>query len=89
MLAGTLRENAGIMFISMIPWNERPGEANSTAAFAAQYNKQMYMADRNSMTYFMTPPPIMGLSITGGFELFAQNTEGKNYSQIEADMQKW
>ncbi|HEG4796018.1 TPA: multidrug efflux RND transporter permease subunit [Campylobacter fetus] len=88
MLAGTLRENAGIMFISMIPWNERPGEANSTAAFAAQYNKQMYMADRNSMTYFMTPPPIMGLSITGGFELFAQNTEGKNYSQIEADMQK-
>ncbi|WP_419254232.1 efflux RND transporter permease subunit [Campylobacter fetus] len=88
MLAGTLRENAGIMFISMIPWNERPGEANSTAAFAAQYNKQMYMADRNSMTYFMTPPPIMGLSITGGFELFAQNTEGKNYSQIEANMQK-
>ncbi|ELH8817603.1 multidrug efflux RND transporter permease subunit [Campylobacter fetus] len=88
MLAGTLRENAGIMFISMIPWNDRPGEANSTAAFAAQYNKQMYMADRNSMTYFMTPPPIMGLSITGGFELFAQNTEGKNYSQIEADMQK-
>ncbi|EAJ0321195.1 multidrug efflux RND transporter permease subunit [Campylobacter fetus] len=88
MLAGTLRENAGIMFISMMPWNERPGEANSTAAFAAQYNKQMYMADRNSMTYFMTPPPIMGLSITGGFELFAQNTEGKNYSQIEADMQK-
>ncbi|AGZ81019.1 efflux RND transporter permease subunit [Campylobacter fetus] len=88
MLAGTLRENAGIMFISMIPWSQRPGEANSTAAFAAEFNKQMYMADRNSMTYFMTPPPIMGLSITGGFELFAQNLEGKNYSQIEADMQK-
>ena len=30
----------------------------------------------------------MGLSLTDGFELYAQNITGKNYNEIEADMQK-
>ncbi|CAM2844887.1 transmembrane efflux protein [Campylobacter hyointestinalis] len=88
MLAGTLRENAGIMFITLKPWNERLGVQNAAATIAGQLTGQLYPADRESMTFATTPPPIMGLSITGGFELFAQNTTGKNYNEIEADMQK-
>ena len=48
----------------------------------------LYGADRNSLAFVTTPPPIMGLSMTGGFELYAQNITGKNYNQIEADVQK-
>ncbi len=88
MLAGTLRENAAIMFISLKPWDERPGIANSAATLADQWTKQLYIADRESMTFVTTPPPIMGLSMTGGFELFAQNITGKNYNEIEADIKR-
>ncbi|AII14010.1 multidrug efflux system CmeABC, inner membrane drug transporter CmeB [Campylobacter iguaniorum] len=88
MLAGTLRENAGIMFITLKPWDERPGEQNAAATIANQLTGMLYPTDRESMTFATTPPPIMGLSITGGFELYAQNITGKNYNEIEADMQR-
>lgn len=88
MIAGALRENAGGMFIILNHWDQRPGKDNSNFTVAELLNKKLYMSDRNSMTYAVTPPPIMGLSLTGGFELYAQNLTGKTYNEIEADMQK-
>lgn len=88
IMAGALRENAGLMFIKLNQWNERPGYINSSFAIANNLQGKMYFADRNSVTYFLTPPPIMGLSLTGGFEFYAQNLDGKDYNQIYADMQQ-
>ena len=88
MLAGALRENGGAFFIKLKDWKERPGDENSNFAIAAALNGELYGADRNSMTYVVTPPPIMGLSLTGGFELYAQSTTGKSYDEIRADMDR-
>ncbi|WP_096016192.1 efflux RND transporter permease subunit [Campylobacter lanienae] len=88
MMAGSLRENAGMMFITLQPWSERPGKENSAAIMAGEFMKTLYGADRNSLAFVTTPPPIMGLSMTGGFELYAQNITGKDYNQIEADIQR-
>ena len=88
MMAGSLRENAGMMFITLQPWGDRPGIENSAAVIAGGFMKTLYGADRNSLAFVTTPPPIMGLSMTGGFELYAQNITGKNYNQIEADVQR-
>ena len=88
MIASAVRENAGVMFIVLNDWSERPGYENSNFAIANKYNGQLYMTDRNSMSFVVTPPPIMGLSLTGGFELYAQTITGKTYAEIEADMQR-
>lgn len=86
MLSGSMKENSAVMFLKMIPWDKRQDTNSSVFSQASFYNKIFYM-DRTSQSFFMTPPPIMGLSLTGGFEFFAQNLEGKNFDQIYEDMQ--
>lgn len=87
MLSMAMRENSAVMFLKMVPWDQRKDNNSSIFSQANFYNKFFYM-DRNSQSFFMTPPPIMGLSLTGGFEMFAQNLEGKNFNQIYDDIQK-
>lgn len=87
LISGSLRENAFVMFINLKDWKERLLEQDSSFSIAGKYNKAFFM-DKNSQTFFVNPPPIMGLSVTGGFELYAQNKSGKSYAQIEADMHK-
>ncbi|CZE50449.1 efflux RND transporter permease subunit [Campylobacter geochelonis] len=87
LLAGTLRENASIMFIGLTPWDERKSADQSSFALADKLNKE-YFSNRDALSFVVNPPPINGLSMTGGFELFAQNTTGKSYKEIEEDMHK-
>ncbi|WP_196973387.1 hypothetical protein, partial [Campylobacter jejuni] len=37
---------------------------------------------------FIGLPPIPGLSITGGFEMYVQNKSGKSYDEIQKDVNK-
>lgn len=39
--------------------------------------------DRNASSIFIGLPPIPGLSITGGFEMYVQNKSGKSYDEIQ------
>lgn len=88
MISGSMKENGAGMFMILKDWKDRKGYENSNFAVANELNQKLYFADRSSMTYVVTPPPIMGLSLTGGFELYAQSLTGKNYIEIEADMQR-
>lgn len=87
LVSGSLRENSFVMFAVFKDWKERLLEQDSSFAFANKYNGALFM-DKSSQAFLVNPPPINGLSMTGGFELFAQNRSGKSYAQIEADMHK-
>lgn len=87
MFAGTLRENAGVMFFKLKDWSERKGVGTSSKEIANELNKKFY-ANTQAKIFVLNPPPINGLSMTGGFELFAQNLNGKSYNEIEQDMKK-
>ena len=84
MLAGSLRENSAISFIKLKDWSERKGAAD---ALAGQFNGMLW-GSKNSMTFVVNLPPIMGLSMTGGFEMYLQNKSGKSYNEIETDARK-
>lgn len=86
MVAGTLRESGAGMFIKLKDWSQRKDINASNAAIANNLTQMLYMTDTRSMAFAVTPPPIMGLSLSGGFELYAQNLTGKSYNEIEADM---
>lgn len=85
LFAGALRENSGVFFLDLIDWKDRKGKENSSFALVGKYNG-IYSQSRESLSFVLSPPPIMGLSMTGGFELYAQNLTGKSYAQIEQDM---
>lgn len=87
LFSGNLRENASVMFFKLNHWSERAGDGQDSFSVANQFNQQ-FSSNRNGMTFVLNPPPISGLSVTGGFELYAQSNTGKSYNEIEADMLK-
>ncbi|TQR33843.1 multidrug efflux RND transporter permease subunit [Campylobacter sp. MIT 99-7217] len=82
LFTSSLKENAGVSFVSMKDWGDR----NMTAqALALQYNIKN-AANTDGQTFFVNPPPIQGLSLTGGFDMYVQNRSGKTYAQIQEDV---
>ena len=87
ILASSLRENSAVSFIKLKDWSERKGANNGADTLAGQFNGMLW-GSKNSMTFVVNLPPIMGLSMTGGFEMYLQNKSGKSYNEIEADARK-
>ncbi|EAK0471648.1 multidrug efflux RND transporter permease subunit [Campylobacter upsaliensis] len=78
------KENAGAMFIQLDDWTDR-----NVSSFEIVQNLNIKHAfNPEAQTFFLDPPPIPGLSITGGFEMYAQNRSGKSYDEIQADVDK-
>ncbi|EJP4246258.1 multidrug efflux RND transporter permease subunit [Campylobacter upsaliensis] len=78
------KENAGAMFIQLEDWADR-----NVSSFEIVQNLNIKNAfNPEAQTFFLDPPPIPGLSITGGFEMYAQNRSGKSYDEIQADVDK-
>ena len=87
MLAGALRENSAISFIKLKDWSERKTPGSQAGALTGPFNGMLW-GSKESMSFVVNVPPIMGLSMTGGFEMYLQNKSGKSYSQIEEDVKK-
>lgn len=87
MLSGVLRENAGIAFIALKDWSERKDESSKIFSLIGPFNG-MLASSKESSSFVMNLPPIMGLSMTGGFDMYLQNKSGKSYNEIQADVLK-
>ena len=87
MLAGALKENSAISFIKLKDWSQRKTPDSQADALTGPFNGMLW-GSKESMSFVVNVPPIMGLSMTGGFEMYLQNKSGKSYSQIEEDVKK-
>ncbi|WP_172197338.1 efflux RND transporter permease subunit [Campylobacter sp. RM16188] len=87
MFAGALKENSAVAFIRLKDWSERKSPDSSAGALVGQFNK-IFWGSKESMTFVVNVPPITGLSITGGFEMYLLNKTGKTYNEIEKDALK-
>ncbi|TKX31300.1 efflux RND transporter permease subunit [Campylobacter estrildidarum] len=84
LFTSSLKENAAAMFLKLKDWNER--DLSSNQIIGGLFKQ--YAMDRDAQIYFLNPPPIPGLSLTGGFEMYAQNKSGKSYDEIQQDVNK-
>ncbi|TEY03497.1 efflux RND transporter permease subunit [Campylobacter sp. US33a] len=84
LFTSSLKENAAAMFISLENWNDR----NVSSFDIIAHLSKKYAGDRNAQSFFVNPPPIQGLSLTGGFEMYVQNRSGKSYDEIQNDVNK-
>jgi HAE1 family hydrophobic/amphiphilic exporter-1/multidrug efflux pump len=81
ILGGFLRNSAGASFITLKPWDQRPGVANSSQTIANQLMaKAAQIEDARIMV--LNPPPIVGMSSTGGFEGFIQNRGDGGFQEL-------
>jgi HAE1 family hydrophobic/amphiphilic exporter-1/multidrug efflux pump len=81
------KTDAGIMFVKLKPWGERKNPNQSSQALAGQFFMQM-MQNKDAFVIPINPPPIMGMSMTGGFEMWVQDRTGSDLSKLNEYVQE-
>ncbi|AWM88088.1 efflux RND transporter permease subunit [Microvirga sp. 17 mud 1-3] len=80
-LSGAQKTNAGVSFVTLKDWSERTDpslDARNLAPSFAALNANF----RDGVVIGFNPPPIMGLSTTGGFEFYLQDRSGGNLESL-------
>ncbi|MDD3609208.1 MAG: multidrug efflux RND transporter permease subunit [Halothiobacillaceae bacterium] len=75
LLAGSLRPNTGVFFVRLNDWSERTAPGQDVSSMVGKVMKQAFPIE-DARTFAFVPPPIRGISTTGGFELYLQNRTG-------------
>lgn len=83
VLNSSNKSNSGAAFITLKPWDERKGEENSSFALVKKVLAYGFGVPEALILAF-NPPPISGMSNTGGFELYVQNRLGETSTQLAA-----
>ncbi|HEX6571301.1 MAG TPA: efflux RND transporter permease subunit, partial [Steroidobacteraceae bacterium] len=86
VLTFTLRTNTGITWVSFKDWSERKAPDASASAIAG-YVFGAGMQIKDAFVLAFEPPPIEGLSMTGGFDGYVQSRAGGSMKELEAAAQ--
>jgi len=87
LLSGGLKSSAGVAFVTLKDWSERKTpelDARNLAGPLIGAN----MGIKDAMVLAFNPPPIQGLSTTGGFEVYVQDRSGKGVAGLSEQAQK-
>jgi multidrug efflux pump len=79
----TNSSNAGIVFATLKPFDERQGADQSGVAVAQQLN-QGFGEIQDAFIVMFPPPPVAGLGTTGGFKLQLQDRGALGFQQMDA-----
>jgi multidrug efflux pump len=81
ILSGAQKTNSGVSFITLKDWAERT-DPKSDARRIAPSLSGLNRLFRDGMVIGLNPPPIQGISTTGGFELYLQNSAGASLEAL-------
>lgn len=82
-----LKPDAGVAFVDLADWDKRTMPNQHSQAIAGQY-MGAFFPNKEAFTLVVNPPPILGLSITGGFEMYVQNRSGSGYAELNNYVQQ-
>ena len=81
ILSSVAKTSAATTFVTMKPWHDRNKPEESAAALARRLmGAGLHMPE--GLVLGFTPPPISGMSNTGGFEGYIQGREGQSPQQL-------
>ncbi|GHT92544.1 multidrug efflux RND transporter permease subunit [Alphaproteobacteria bacterium] len=82
MEGNTVSTNAAVMFIKLKDWSERTAPGTSSQDIVKKiFGIGMEITDGRVVAF--VPPPIMGMSMTGGFEAYVQKIGDTNSKALE------
>ncbi|MFM5440706.1 efflux RND transporter permease subunit [Aeromonas enteropelogenes] len=73
ILSGSIISNRGLTFVTLKDWKERQGEGQDSFSLAKTFQGLSLMGLADGFTATFNPPPITGMSTTGGLEGYLQN----------------
>lgn len=86
LLSGGLKTSAGAAFVSLKDWSERTTPELDARNLAGPIIG-MNMGIKDGMVLAFNPPPIIGLSTTGGFEAYLQDRSGSGINGLAQQTQ--
>lgn len=86
LLTGSTRTNMATSFITLKPWGERKAEKDSSFSLARRIFGYGMGQPAGLMLAF-NPPPISGMSNTGGFEAYIQNRGEGDSKELASKVQ--
>jgi multidrug efflux pump len=75
--------SAGIVFVTLKPFDERTTPDLSGGAIAGQLNRK-FAAIQDAFIAMFPPPPVQGLGTIGGFKLQIEDRTGQGYEALDA-----
>jgi multidrug efflux pump len=76
-------QNTGMGFLSLAPWEQRPGPENSSAVIAQRTMGKLSNV-RDAQIFALTPPPVRGLGQSSGFTMQLLNSTGLKREEFMA-----
>ena len=89
MLSGASISNSGFSFVTLKDWSERTDKGSDSFSLAKTFQGMGYMGLKDGFAAVFNPPPIMGMSTTGGLEAYLQNRAGSDTQTFAADVQRF
>lgn len=82
LTSSSQRTHAAATIVKLIPWDERKNPDQHANAILKRLSGQV-LATSDGFSFGVLPPPIMGMSIAGGFEMYVQDRTGKDIQELE------
>ncbi len=82
LLSMSQKSSAGVSFIKLKDWSERTDPSQDARVLAGRLMGQAMGMSPDAIVPVINPPPISGMSTTGGFELYVQNRAGQTSAQL-------
>ncbi len=89
MLTGAQKNNAVASFVMLKPWEERKAKNESALATVAQVYQKSQQQVPGALVMPFNPPPIMGMSTTGGLEGYIQNRSAGGSTELAVQLNKF
>lgn len=83
LLSGAAKTNAATTFLPLKDWSERTAPNQHSEALSGALNGALFGVS-DATIFALNPPPIMGLSISGGFEMYLQDRTGGSLEALGA-----
>jgi multidrug efflux pump len=76
------RTNAAATILKLQPWDERTRPEQHANQIAAQVSRNLG-ATSDGFSFGVVPPPIRGMGVAGGFEMYVQNKTGTDIKELQ------
>jgi HAE1 family hydrophobic/amphiphilic exporter-1 len=82
VLNSTNQTNAAVAFVTLKDWSERARPELRARALARELQGKLLAGVRGGVALVLEPPPVRGLSQTGGFEFMIEDRDGKGVEAL-------
>ncbi|WP_454010169.1 efflux RND transporter permease subunit [Aeromonas sp. Marseille-Q7275] len=86
ILSSSIVSNRGVSFLPLKSWGEREGEGQDSFSLAKTLQGLSAMGQSDGFAASFNPPPIQGMSTTGGLEAYLQNRGSGDAKSFAAEI---